>query len=66
MIKSMKLIIERDKYEPIEINLEAWQGLVISELLGLEVILSADNQNKYTIKRDSKDEVMKRIGKLKK
>ena len=66
MIKSVKLEIERNDFKNIAINLEEWQVLAIIELLGLKILLEPNDKNKYRIKRYTKDEVIKRIDKIKK
>ena len=65
MIKSVRLVIERDNLKNIEINLEEWQAIAIKEILGLKILLNPNDENKYTIKRYTKDAVMKRIDKIK-
>lgn len=66
MIKSVRLVIERDDFKNIEINLEEWQAIAIKELLGLKILLDPNDANKYTIRRYTEDAVMKRIDKIKK
>ncbi|WP_338631795.1 hypothetical protein [Clostridium baratii] len=66
MINSVKLEIERDDFKNITINLKEWQVFAIIELLGLKILLEPNDKNKYRIKRYTKDEVIKRIDKIKK
>ena len=66
MIKSVRLVIERDNLKNIEINLEEWQAIAIKEILGLKILLNPNDKNEYKIRRYTKDAVMKRIDKIKK
>ena len=66
MIKSVRLVIERDNLKNIDFKLEEWQAIAIKEILGLKILLDPNDENKYIIKRYTKDAVMKRIDKIKK